>query len=119
MGEVEKQALIFYFNDIAEHADEMGLDHLAALLALQEEFARAIEPAGIGKVDGNEIALDGSEGSLYAFGQDAKAMLKAALPVICTSPLAQGGSVMLRYGCDEGAIVESFQLADLCARRND
>jgi hypothetical protein len=114
---MDQQALIIYLSDIGERADEMGLDALDALLALQEDLAQAIEPRGIGEVDGNEIAMDDSEGSLYAYGPDARAMLQAALPVICRSPLAVGGQVHLRYG-DDGAAEEASRLADLCARRN-
>jgi hypothetical protein len=115
--DMARQALIIYLNDIGRHADEMGIDALDALLALQEDLAQAIETRGIGEVDGNEIATDDSEGSLYAYGPDAKAMLQAALPVICRSPLAQGGQVYLRYG-EAAAVEETFALADLCARRN-
>ena len=61
--------------------------------------------------------MDGSEGSLYAYGPDARAMLQAVLPVVCRSPLAAGGHVYLRYG-DDGAAEETFLLADLCASRN-
>jgi hypothetical protein len=120
MGQVGQQALIFYFKDIADRADEMGLDDLDALVALQEQLAQAIEPDGIGEVDGNEIAMDGSEGSLYAYGPDARAMLQAVLPVVCRSPLAAGGHVYLRYGDvdDAAAEEETFLLADLCASRN-
>lgn len=115
-----QQALIIYFKDVAEHADEMGLDDLDALVGLQEQLAQVIEPDGIGEVDGNEIAMDGSEGSLYAYGPDARAMLQAALPVVCRSPLAAGGHVYLRYGDadDAAAVEETFLLADLCASRN-
>jgi hypothetical protein len=114
---MDRQALIIYLNNIGRHADEMGVDAHDALLSLQEDLAQAIEPKGIGEVDGNEIAMDDSEGSLYAYGPDAKAMLQAALPVICRSPLAQGGQVYLRYG-EKAALEETFELADLCARRN-
>jgi hypothetical protein len=114
---MDRQALIIYLNDIGRHAEEMGVDALDALLSLQEDLAQAIEPRGIGEVDGNEIAMDDSEGSLYAYGPDAKAMLQAALPVICRSPLAEGGQVYLRYG-EEATAEETFALADLCARRN-
>jgi hypothetical protein len=117
---VGQQALIFYFKDIADRADEVGLEDLDALIALQEQLAQAIEPHGFGEVDGNEIAMDGSEGSLYAYGPDARAMLQAALPVVCRSPLAAGGHVYLRYGDidDAGVVEETFLLADLCASRN-
>ncbi len=114
---MSQQALIFYLSDIGERADEMGLDARVALRPLQEALAQAIVPRGIGEVDGNEIATDDSEGSLYAYGPDARAMLQAALPVICRSPLAVGGQVYLRYGLD-GAAEEPFRLADLCAKPN-
>jgi hypothetical protein len=114
---MDRQALIIYLNDIGRHAEEMGIDALDALVALQDDLTKAIEPERIGEVDGHEIALDDSEGSLYAYGPDAKAMLRAALPVICRSPLAQGGQIYLRYG-EEDAAEDTFELADLCARRN-
>jgi hypothetical protein len=117
MGE---QALILYLCDIGVRADEMGVDDLDALFALQQELAQVIEPAHIGEVDGHEIAMDSSEASLYAYGTDAKAMLKAALPVICRSPLNAGGQAYLRYGAvdDDAATEETFAIADLCAARN-
>ena len=117
MGE---QSLILYLCDIDQRADEMGVDDLDALFALQQELTQAIEPAGLGEVDGNEIAMDSSEASLYAYGSDAKAMLRAALPVICRSPLTAGGHAYLRYGAvdDDAATEETFAIADLCAARN-
>jgi len=117
---MDRQALIIHLADIGRRADEMGVDALDALIVLQEELAQAIEPAGIGEVDGNEIAMDGSEGSLYAYGPDAKEMLRAALPIICRSPLADGGRAYLRYGAadDAAAAEETFMIADLCAARN-
>jgi hypothetical protein len=120
MGHVGQQALIIYFKDIAARADEVGLDEHDALIALEEQLAQAIETRGVGEVDGNEIAEDGSEGSLYAYGPDARAMLQAALPIVCRSPLASGGHIYLRYGDldDANAVEETFLLSDLCASRN-
>ena len=60
-------------------------------------LAQAIEPDGIGEVDGNEIAMDDSEGSLSLYGPDAKAMLEAALPLICASPLAPVAAMSTAY----------------------
>jgi hypothetical protein len=116
----EQQALILYLCDIGERADEMGVDDLDALFALQQDLAQAIEPTRIGEVDGHEIAMDSSEASPYAYGADAKAMLRAALPVICRSPLTAGGQACLRYSAidDDAATEETFAIADLCAARN-
>jgi hypothetical protein len=117
MGE---HALIFHFVNIGRRAEEMGIDALDALLVLQAQLAQAIEPGGIGQVDGHEIAMDDTEGSLYTYGVDAKAMLKAALPAVCRSSLAAGGRAYLRYGAadDDSAVEENFLLSDLCAKRN-
>lgn len=112
--------MILYLSQIDARAEDVGLDGLDALIALQDEIAQAIEPAGLGEVDGHEIALDGSEGSLYAYGPDAKAMLKAAIPAICRSPLIAEGQLHLRYGPvdDPAAIGETLAISDLCASRN-
>ena len=120
MGQVGEQALIIYLYDIGQRAEEMGMEALDALLILQNHLTRAIEGPGIGEVDGHEIALDDSEGSLWVYGQDAKRMLSASLPVICRSPLARGGRATLHYGPvgEEAPEHESFILADLCARLN-
>jgi len=113
------QVLIIYLHNLGEHADEVGVDALDMLLALEGQLRLAIENAGVGEVDGHEIALDDTEGSLWIYGPDAKAMIKAALPIVCPSRLAPGGRVILRYGArDEAAQEETFLLGDLCARRS-
>ena len=95
----------------------MGVDALDLLLVLEGRLRQAIE--GVGEVDGHEIAMDDTEGSLWVYGPDAKAMLKAALPIVCPLPLAPGGRVILRYGArDAAAREETFLLGDLCAHRS-
>jgi hypothetical protein len=120
MGEVGEHTLIIHLHGIGERAADMGMDALDALLQLEDRLREAIEPAGVGIVDGHEIALDDSEGSLWLYGPDARAMLKAALPAVCPSALAPGGRARLLYGTgdDDTATEETFLLADLCARRN-
>jgi hypothetical protein len=120
MGEMAEHALIVHLDKIGECSDEIGMDPLDALVALESRLRDVVEASGVGVVDGHEIALDDSEGSLWLYGADAKAMLKLALPILCPSPLAPGGKVLLRYGTsnDETATEDIFLLADLCARRN-
>src|SRR5262245_33439818 len=115
-----KQALIFRLYHLGDRADDIGTEALDALLVLQQQLTSAVEETGLGEVDGNEIALDDSEGSLSLYGPDAKAMLEAALPVICRSGLAPGGCAILSYGegADELAREECFLFADLCAHHN-
>ncbi len=119
MGQMDKHALIICLHDLGERADCLGLDALDLLLVLEGQLRQAIEGAGVGEVDGHEIAMDDTEGSLWVYGPDAKAMLKAALPIVCPSRLAPGGRVILRYGArDAAAQEETFLLGDLCAHRN-
>jgi hypothetical protein len=95
------------------------MEALDMLLALEGQLRHAIEGTGVGEVDGHEIALDDTEGSLWVYGPDARAMLKSALPIVCLSRLAPGGRVILRHGAStEAAQEETFLLGDLCARRN-
>jgi hypothetical protein len=113
------QALIILLHNLGEHAGGGDTDALDMLLALEAQLRQAIESADVGEVDGHEIALDDSEGSLWVYGPDAKAMLKAALPIVCPSRLAPGGRVILRYELrNETGQEETFLLSDLCARRN-
>lgn len=116
---MDKQALIIELQNLGAHAAESGVDALDMLLTLQDGLTQAIEGAAVGEVDGHEIALDDSEGSLWVYGPDAKAMLEAALPIVCPSPLAPGGRAILCYGAgNDPAQEEAFLLGDLCARRN-
>lgn len=116
---MEDQSLIIQLRNLGERAAEVGADALDMLLALEMRLRRAMETTGTGEVDGHEIAMDDSEGSLWICGPDAKAMLKAALPIVCPSPLAPGGHVILCYGPrNETAQEETFLLGDLCARRS-
>ena len=114
-----EQSLIIQLRNLGERAAEVGGDALDMLVALEMRLRHVMEGTGAGEVDGHEIAMDDSEGSLWICGPDAKAMLKAALPIVCSSPLAPGGHVILCYGPrNETAREETFLLGDLCARRS-
>lgn len=45
-----------------------GSRDLTGLYALEDRLERAISAAGVGEFDGNEIAVDGSDGYLYMYG---------------------------------------------------
>src|SRR5512143_2371963 len=50
---------------------QYGSTDLGPLFALEDELIAAIEAAEVGDYDGNEVATDGSDGSLYMYGPDA------------------------------------------------
>ena len=71
---------------------------LRDVFALEERLTAAIENAGAGEFDGNEIAVDGSEVVLYAYGSDADRLYAAIEPVIKGLPPPRGSYVVKRYG---------------------
>src|SRR5688572_4211671 len=59
--------------------DRMPLD---ALFALEDELVALLEGTNLGELDGNEIAIDGSDGRIYLYGPDADALFAAIEPVL-------------------------------------
>jgi hypothetical protein len=86
--------------------DRMPLD---ALFALEDELVALLEGTNLGELDGNEIAIDGSDGRIYLYGPDADALFAAIEPVLKASPITQGGNATLRYGTfDQPNVMEKY-----------
>ena len=75
-----------------------GSTDLQPLFALEQELERAIAAARAGEYDGNEIAADGSVGTLYMYGPDADRLYESVRPVLEASPLMRGAQITRRYG---------------------
>ena len=86
---------------VAEHAVivhfEYGSTDLSRLFALEEKLEAAIANAGVGDFDGDEIAVDGSDGSLWMYGPDADRLFQVIEPILRASPFMRGAKVKLRY----------------------
>ncbi len=100
---------------MAEHAVivtfEYGLKDLDALFAVEDQLEAAIEQTGVGEYDGNEIAADGSEGTLYMYGPDADALFEAVKDVLRNATCLSIAAATLRYGPpDEGTRRVSVQV---------
>ncbi len=83
-----EQAVIVYLKNT-------GLD---AVFAVEEPLEAAINDADVGEYDGNEVALDGSEAILYAYGPDADALWDVMRPVIVEASPNPGSYAIKRYG---------------------
>jgi hypothetical protein len=68
------------------------------LFELEEQLEKAISEAKVGEYDGNEIAVDGSDGSLYMYGPDADRLFAVVEPIIRTSSFMKGAQAKRRYG---------------------
>jgi hypothetical protein len=75
-----------------------GSTDLSKLLAVEEQLQDAIAAAGVGEFDGDEMATDGSEGTLFMYGPDADALFTAVRPILEATPFMKGALAKLRYG---------------------
>jgi hypothetical protein len=71
---------------------------LQPLFALEEELETAIESAGVGELDGNEVAVDLSDGSLCMYGPDAEALFAVVRPILAASACLRNVRVTLWLG---------------------
>jgi hypothetical protein len=96
---------------VAEHAVIVHFDYgstdLAPIFKLGHELERAIDAAHAGEYDGNEVAVDGSDGYLYMYGPDADVLFRTVRPALESVGFMQGARVTLRYGPPEDGVRES------------
>ena len=77
---------------------QYGSRDLGQLFELEDKLESAIAEASVGEYDGNEIAVDGSEGSLYMYGPDADKLAAVVRPILEKAPFMRGARMTLRYG---------------------
>ena len=97
-AELPEHAVIVHF--------QYGSTDLSRLFALEEQLQEAIGAAAVGEFDGNEVAVDGSDGFLYMYGPDADALFEAVRPVLEGAAFMRGARVMLRYGPPQDGVRE-------------
>jgi hypothetical protein len=85
---------------------QYGSTDLSRLFALEEQIEQAIAQHTAGEFDGNEVAADGSDGSLYMYGPDADRLFAAVRPVLECADFMRGARVTLRYGPPEDGVRE-------------
>lgn len=76
----------------------IGSTDLEPLFALERQLESDIAAAKAGEYDGNEIAVDGSDGTLYLYGPDAEKLFAAIRPTLEACSFMKGARVKLRYG---------------------
>ncbi len=75
-----------------------GQTDLGPMFALEDELEKAIEAAGAGEFDGNEIAVDGGDGYFYMYGPDGDRLFAAVRPVLEKAACLSGVTAAIRYG---------------------
>jgi hypothetical protein len=84
-----------------------GSTDLAPLHELTSRLDQAIDAAGVGEYDGDEVATDGSDGLLYMYGPDADALFAVVRPILTSVTFMSGARATLRYGPPEDGVPES------------
>jgi hypothetical protein len=75
-----------------------GLADLDALSDLEEKLEQAISAADVGEYDGNDVAADLTDGTLYMYGPDADALHTVIMPHLSAAAFMKGAICRRRYG---------------------
>ncbi|MEI7579897.1 MAG: hypothetical protein WCJ58_07765 [bacterium] len=68
---------------------------LTELLDLENKLRQIIEQSDLGRVDGNEIALDGDDASYFIYSPNPKKILEMILPILKQVKFMQGGEAII------------------------
>jgi hypothetical protein len=101
---VNEQAVIAYF-------DYRG-DELSPLFEVENRLESAVVAAGVGEFDGNEIAVDRSDGRLYMYGPDAEVLFSVVRPILASADCLCNVRVKLRFGAPEEGTPERTEVVD-------
>jgi hypothetical protein len=87
---------------------QYGKQDMQPVFDLGDALDKAISTAEVGEYDGNEIAADGSDGSLYMYGPDADLLFEVVLPVLKSVDFMEGATVRIRYGPPAEGVAEKI-----------
>ncbi len=106
------QALIIRFDDYGARFFTDDATDLSPLTNLADQLDGILTADGLGELDGHELADDGSVGTIYLYGADARAMYDAVKDTIEASPVTRGGMAFLYFGnvTDEATKVEEIEI---------
>ena len=87
---MSEQAVIADFEYVGEDLD--------ALYEVEDRLVEAIEAAEVGVFDGNEMAVDLTNGTLYMYGPDAEALFAVVRPILADAGCLRKTRVTIRAG---------------------
>lgn len=75
-----------------------GYDELDELHALESKLRILLFNKEVGELDGHEINMDGSDGTLFLYGHNAEELFKTIEPLLLQTPFMKKAEVHLRFG---------------------
>jgi hypothetical protein len=99
-----EEAVIIHF--------KYGQKDWSSFFAFETTLKTAISKAGVGEYDGNKLATDGSDGTMYMYGPSADALFAVVKPLLLAVQILKSIEVTLRYGAvtESGVRVSKIQL---------
>ncbi len=75
-----------------------GYKSLDELHTLESKLRILLYNKGIGELDGHEINMDNSDGTLYLYAHNAEELFKTIKPILVETPFMKKAEVYLRFG---------------------
>jgi len=91
---------------------DYGTTDLQPVFDLEDRLESVIDTASVGEFDGNEMAVDGSDGYLYMYGPDGDELFEAVQPILENTPFMSGARVLVRYGPPEDGVRDRIVTID-------
>ncbi len=82
---------------------DYGMGDLTPLFRLEDELEKIVNTQEVGIYDGHEIAVDGADGILFIYGENAEILFKTIQPTLEQTSFLAGAKAVLRFGKDEEA----------------
>jgi hypothetical protein len=77
---------------------DYGQKDWSRFFEFEKSLEEVIAKAAVGEYDGNELATDRSDGSMYMYGPDADALFAIVEPRLLSASFLRNVVVTLRYG---------------------
>ncbi|MCB1519800.1 MAG: hypothetical protein KDJ37_04395 [Hyphomicrobiaceae bacterium] len=109
---MSSHALLIRFDDYGARFPAGAQFDLAPLVALADHLDGMLTADGLGECDGHEVADDGSVGTIYLYGENARLMYQAVRETLEASQVTRGGTAFLYFGdvTDEATRVEEVAI---------
>src|SRR5436190_1978905 len=86
----DQAVIVTFFNYEFEGLEELH--------ELEKKLDDVITKNSLGKYDGHEIALDGTDGTLFMYGLSAEQLFIAVRPILEETDFMRGAIAILRFG---------------------
>ena len=90
---------------VVVHFDYRQTD-LDLMWQLEDDLDVVITAAGVGELDGHELATDGSGGTVFLYGPNGDALFDAVHELLKVNPVTRNATVVIRYGDPEDDVRE-------------